>query len=421
MSKIILHIDFNSYFASVEQQANPFLRNKPIAVAGKGKYSIDIYRKNRSRIDVHRQSLYRTVVTTASKEAKALGVKTAMASTEAKKVCPELIIIPGDPRKYGDITNRFMNILERYASQVERFSTDEGFADITVAARDYFGATFIGQQIRRDIRNECGSFATVSIGVANNKTLAKLASESCKPNGLTVIHPDHAISFLDKQDLAAVCGIGPRIEKRLNKMGITDFPSLRNAKLEHLVREFNSYGFFLYDVARGIGSDELSESENPKSVGNSYTFPHDLINEKDIKKQLLAICDKVANRLRKQSFFATHISVYARYKDFGGCGIGKKYNEPMNDGLEIFRNAWQLLKKKWDRNIPVRLLGVSTSALMPTFHMPSIIEKQNKTQNTLHALDILQKKYGSGIWLRAATLKTHFKERTSGWHYDHET
>ena len=423
MPKIILHLDFNSYFASVEQQANPFLRGKAIAVAGKGKHSIDVSgaHSGSERYNVKHARLRRTVVTTASKEAKRLGVKTAMGSLEALQICPELIIIPGDPKKYSIITKRFLAILRRYTDAVEQFSTDEAFADISVAAGDWMGATLRAQRIWHEIRELIGPACTVSIGVANNKLLAKLACESMKPNGLTVVQPKDAKTFVAKQELQDICGIGPRIERRLHILGISSLKGLQRTPLYKLTDEFKSYGQFLYLAARGLGDDHINtQSEDPKSVGHSYTFPTDLDTPQEIKKNLLALCDKVAWRMRRDGFIATHISVYARYKEFGGTGRQKRYKEAMSDGLALYKNAWRLLDQIRDPDTSIRLLGISASGLIKTKMPANLFPKAEKVNSTLAALDKLQLRYGSGIWQRARTLNTEFKERTSGWHYDHE-
>lgn len=423
MNKIILHLDFNSFFASVEQQANPFLRGKPIAVAGKGKHSIDVAAAHASsrRIRIDQANYQRTVVTTASIEAKRRGVKTAMSSIEAKRICPELIIIPGDPHKYSQITERFLTILRRYADAVEQFSTDEAFADLTIGGQDYFGATMLAQRIRSDVRSEIGAFCTASIGIAPNKLAAKLACESKKPNGLTVVQPDQLVAFVRHQPLQAICGIGPRIERRLHELGISSMRSLQETPLHVLVSEFKSYGNFLYFAAHGIGDDEVIDAEEPpKSIGHSYTFPHDLREDAEIQKNLLALCDKVAWRMRRDGFIAKRLSVYVRYQDFGGTGGEKQYREPMIDGLDLFKNAWRLVDALSNPNYGVRLLGISASDLHESPMPKSLFPKPEKMQAVLRSLDKIQSRFGSGSWQRAVTLGTLFKERTSGWHYDHE-
>ncbi|MFH1632371.1 MAG: DNA polymerase IV [bacterium] len=436
---IVLHIDFNSYFASVEQQANPFLRGKPIAVAGKGKRSIDLAaaHKSKARFNLAHIQLERTVVTTASYEAKRMGVKTAMSSTEAKKICPELIIVPGDPRKYSEITKRFLSILRRYADAVEQFSTDEAFADLT-SCGDYFGATIIAQMIRADLKRECGASCTASIGIGPNKLIAKLASESVKPNGFTVISPDLVNDFILSRELDDICGIGPRIKSRLHGIGISTMESLRKASLSKLVDEFKpSYGHFLYAAACGLGDDSVVDSdEAPKSIGHSYTYSFDLDRADEIKRNLLVLCDRVAWRMRRDGFIGTHLSVYARYSSslgagrtsptpsdrpwFSGAGRSKRFQEPMHDGLEIYKNAWAILNRIRDPNCGIRLLGVSVSGLILSPMPNSLFPKQQKMRRVLTALDQIQTRYGASTWQRVATLGTELKERTSGWTYDHE-
>ncbi len=421
---IILHLDFNSYFASVEQQANPFLRGLPIAVAGKGRHSIDVAMAHRGsqRIAIDQLSFQRSVVTTASREAKQRGVKTAMGTWQARKICPEMLVIPGDPKKYGDLTLRFMKILRRYGDSVQQFSTDEAFADLTCASGgDYLGATILAQRIRAEIAEECGEWCTVSIGIASNKFLAKLASESKKPNGLTVVPPHEAEDFVLTRPLAEFCGIGRRIEQHLEKLGATSVATLRRLPLSLLLHEFKSYGYFLYNSARGLGPDDLELEAEPKSIGNSYTFPHDLKTNDEIYRNLLALSDRVTWRMRKQNFIATHVAGYVRYGDFGGYGFHRRCKDPLIDGLELASTVWQIMKEKIDACQGVRLLGVSVSGLLPIGGSDSLFEKERRKARVLQALDKVSDKYGSGVWRRASTLSTVFKERVSGWHYDHES
>lgn len=402
---IIMHIDFNSFFASVEQQANPFLRGKAIAVGGKGRGP---------------GGTARSVVTTASREAKARGVKTGMATWEARKLCPELIIIPGDPQKYGDITQRLLTVCKKYADNIEQFSTDEAFLDVTVSAQDYFGATLLAQIIRSELLTTCGSACTVSIGIAPNLLVAKLAGESVKPHGLTVVLPQQVEDFVRTRPLKDFCGIGLRTEKKLETMGITSVDTLRATPRRILVDAFKSYGHWLADAAIGKGSDVLAIPEDPKSVGHSYTFPTDLLTEDDVWKNLLALSDRVASRLRRQRTMGFRVSAFVRYGDFGSDGGDRLFHEPLADGLDIATNAWQLLQSKIDLARGVRLVGVTVSALAHAARPLSIFAKPRKMHDVLDALTVVQSRFGNDAWQRATTIGTLFRERTSGWHYDHE-
>jgi DNA polymerase-4 len=403
MNKIIMHIDFNSYFASVEQQANPHLRGKAIAVAGKAGGDIT-----------------RSVVTTASREAKARGVKTAMATWQAKKLCPELIIIPGDPQKYAEVTARFLIVCNKYADAVEQFSTDEVFIDVTTAADNYFGASMLALMIRRDLKAACSSVCTVSIGIAPNKLVAKLASESVKPNGLTVVRPHEVADFVKSRPLADFCGLGHSTEKRLAEIGVTSVETLRAVPRAKLINLFQSHGTWLADAAHGLATDILEDDNAaPKSIGHSYTFPHDLHTLPEIKKNLLAMCDRVAWRLRQQKMVALRLAVYVRYGNFGSDGCSKLLNTPISDGLTISQNAWALLSPHLNLTRGIRLISISVSEFR-TIKLPtSLFRKDQKMQRVVNALDTVQTKFGTNAWHRASTVHTKFLERTSGWHYDH--
>jgi DNA polymerase-4 len=418
-NRIILHIDFNSFFASVEQQANPFLRGKAIAVAGKGKHSIDL--SARPRLRVADQQLKRTVVTTASREAKRMGVKTAMSSLEARRICPELIIVPGDSRKYSTVTRTFLDILKKHSHLVEQFSTDEGFADITEASGgDMLGATFVAEQIRSEIKERCGEACTASIGIASSKVMAKLASESRKPNGLTVLSKDDLIPFLDRMKLGDACGIGPRIERKLNKLGILTFKGLRNVPLHRLVQEFKSYGYFLHELAHGRGSSVILEEEAPKSVGHSYTFPFDIETRDDLYRQLLALSDRVMYRLSKQEAHATAVSAYLRFGDMRGHGGSRKLKSPLLDGKELARNAMRIFDEYKGRLPSVRLVGVSVSDLIFSPEPRRLLADDEKRLMARKAVEEINRRYGYGACIRSEVLPVKLKERTSGWHYDHE-
>lgn len=400
-----MHVDMNSYFASVEQQANPLLRGKPIGVTGK--------RKERS------------VVAAASREAKKLGVKTAMSTWEAKRICPSIILIMGDPEKYAEITERFNRIFRDVADAVERFSVDESFLDVTCSARDYLGAVATAQTIRRRLRESCGEWITASIGIGPNKLVAKAASESEKPNGLVAVPPSKVLEFLDARGLQDLCGIGPRIAERLEALGLRSFRHIREYPLSLLEAEFHSYGRWLYRAA--WGQDDTSIADNAqarKSVGHSYTLPADASDPRVVRRFFLRLCDQVAWRLRRDGQSGRTVHVYLRYGDFHGWGTQKHLLEPVQDGLEIFRIAWALIARCHTpssfRDLPVRLVGVSVSELVDVVAPPQLFVRAQKQRGILPALDRLQHRFGNGVWSRASLLSTPFLPRASGFAYDHE-
>ncbi len=388
MDKIILHIDMNSYFASVEQQANPFLRGKPIGITGK-----------------HQE---RSIVAAASIEAKRMGVKTAMSTWEAVRVCPSLILYPGDSEKYSNIMHRFNKIYRQFTDHVEEFSIDESFLDLTEEAKDYFGATCIALTIRQQLRDELGEHITASVGIGPNRLIAKLCSGQVKPNGLTVVQPQDVIAHLDKSTLRDVCGIGPRMEHRLNQLGIDTFEQLRNFPLEQLVQEFKSYGFWLQEAAWGRDSSVIlsTSKESPiKSYGHSYTLPHDTDDTREMQRCLLGLCDRVAWRLRRDGCVAKRVHTYIRYGDFTGMGQQYVMKEPTANGLTLFKTAWHLIDGWRDDTKSVRLLGISASHLLHTSEATSLFKKERNMRSLQQSLDTLQHRYGSRAWTRASLLQ----------------
>ena len=427
MDRILMHIDMNSYFASVEQQANTFLRGKPIGITGK--------HPTVAPNGAMAGGQERSIVATASIEAKRLGVKTAMSTWEAKKVFPSIILWPGDPEKYSDIMHRFNAIYESFTPNVEPFSVDESFLDITEEAEDYLGAICMAQMIRARLHDELGERITASIGIAPNKLMAKLASGHMKPNGLTVARPQDVLALLDECDLEDICGIGPRIHDRLVALGITNFKQLREFPLDDLEREFHSYGTWLHEAAWGRDSSTpllfkpclpagreglgvVTNEQEAKSYGHSYTLPENTNDARVLKRYLFGLADKVAWRMRRDGVVARRVTAFARFGDFSGHGEQRSFHEPTNDGMKLFKVAWKILEPIGLED--VRLVGLSASLLSRGSTQPSLFKKERKIVSVLSSLDELQSRYGSGVWKRAATLLVDFKSRSSGFHFDHE-
>ena len=331
--------------------------------------------------------------------------------------------------------HRFNAIFRKYTSKVDQFSVDESFLNVTEEAEDYLGATCIAQNIRQDLKQQCGERITASIGIAPNKLMAKLACESMKPNGLTVVKEEDLISFIDSRKLQDLCGIGPRIENHLHNLGIYSFKQLREFSHERLKEEFNKYGTWLYKAARGEDSSIIlaaiqkgvagskttqASTSPPKSVGHSYTLPRDTYDPTEIRRYLLKLSDKVGWRLRRDCFTAKRVKVYLRYGDFSGVGQQKNFQEPTANGLILFKNAWQIISKIYDPDRPVRLVGISASQITPGPSLTSLFKKDQKMEDILQSLDCLQKRYGDHVWTRASLINTKIKPRSSGFHFDHE-
>jgi len=417
--RVILHIDFNSFFASVEQQANPRLRGKPIGVTGGDRET-------------------RTVLATASIEAKALGVKTGMQIWEAKRVCPEIIIVQSNHEKYLSVTTKFLNILKDYSDKLEIFSIDEAFLDVSlmgpvasvsqvrprsfhslaVDARDLSSAPpikvaiDISQEIKQRLKVEVGEKITCSIGISYNKLMAKLAGSLKKPDGLVII-PDQktALEVLDKVELDDICGIGFRTKRRLFNMGIKDFKSLRKVPLKLLLASFKSYGEVLYNMARGIDDSPVRpffQREEVKSIGHRHTIDHDTDNLIEIRQVLLKMGEMVAFRLRNKNLMGKTIHLWYRSAFDQGVSLGggsvQKTIQPTCDGLEISQVAWEIFLSIWDKE-KIRMIGVSVSNLKSTALVSmSLLPEDQKKSLILKTMDKVNNKFGDWTIQRGVLL-----------------
>ncbi|MFH1315758.1 MAG: DNA polymerase IV, partial [Candidatus Uhrbacteria bacterium] len=300
----------------------------------------------------------------------------------------------------------------------------EAFLDVSEQTEDYMGATIMAQMIKARIKEECGERVTCSIGVAPNKLLAKLASEIEKPDGLIVIKPKDIPRLLGLVELRDFCGIGHGIEKRLNMLGIYSVEQLQHFPVSQLVEEFKSYGFWLHSASHGrdqsiVGTDtRKGVKSGPKSIGHSYTFPHDLWDPLEMKRGLLGLAEKVGWRLRRDGFISREVSTYIRYGDFTGVGKIKRFHEATNNGLQLLRIAWSLIEQVRNDTKPIRLLGISAGRLSRGTEQVSLFPQEQKIQTVMSALDQIQTRYGNKAWTRASLLGIEFKERSSGFHFD---
>ncbi len=326
MDKIILHIDFDSFFASVEQQHNFLLRGKPVGVtAANG----------------------RTCIIASSREAKRLGIKTGSRTYEAIKVCPNIILVKADFVKYFEVSKKFLNICKDYSPYVEMFSIDELFMDITSTEHLFDGVYNIVETIKDRIRHEIGEYITVSVGISYNKLLAKLASGLKKPDGVFEIKNSDVEDVYKKAKLTDMCGIGERIKTRLNKIGIYTLLQLRDAPLSILISEFgNVEGHFLKSIGLGIDENPVvpyTIAPEVKSVGRNYCLPKNEYDQRIVFQNLFELCEEVGIKLRRLGKKARTIGVSLR----GNINVGARqtYSIYMDSGAEIFRACLDILQE----------------------------------------------------------------------------
>src|ERR1039457_6742040 len=273
MTRTVLHIDADAFFASVEQAANPALRGKPIAVVG---------------------GEGRTVITTRSYEARVFGIKTGMAKWEALRLCPELIIVVGDNRKYQHTSIEMNKIFAEYTPEVEAFSIDESWLDVTHSISLFGSAERIAYLIKARIKHRFGIM--VSIGIAPNKLLAKLASDMNKPDAVSVIGPEDVWRVLERLPIQELCGVGKKMQRHINMMSIYTCGELGRCEEARLTRKFGIIGRRLKEMGQGIDNSPVipfGEEDDVKSVGHSSTLERDIDDPIEIRRFLLQLSEMV--------------------------------------------------------------------------------------------------------------------------------
>jgi DNA polymerase-4 len=371
--RLILHIDMDAFFISVEQRDNPALLGKPAAVCG---------------------SLSRSVVTSATYEARPYGIRAGMSTQEAKRRCPELILVEGNHSKYTETSARIFSILKKYTPMVEVASIDEAYLDISQSLLLFQSPLLIARSIKDQIRNS--EQLTCSIGVAPNKLLAKLGSSLKKPDGLVVIPNEDVEETLENLPVSKLHGIGPKLTEALNSMGIFTCGQLGKFPVSFLSKRFGAIGEGLHEM--GLGWDDspvvpFDEEEDAKSISHSVTLEEDTSDPNILKKVLLQLSERVSRRMRKEGFYGKRIVLTVRYSDFFTFSKQKTLSRWINSGNEIFQYAFETFNSV-SHPKPIRLLGVGMSLLKKEWYQLDLFEKRGKKDNLLKAMDRVNERFG---------------------------
>ena len=338
MYRKIIHIDMDAFYASVEQRDNPELQGKPIAV-GHG--------------DV------RGVVSAASYEARRFGVRSAMSSIKAQKLCPYLIFVPGRMEVYKEVSAQIHEIFHSYTDLVEPISLDEAFLDVTHNKPGIELAVDIAREIKQRIRTELNLVA--SAGVSYNKFLAKVASDYRKPDGLCVIHPDKALDFIETLDIEQFWGVGAVSARKFRQLGIHTGKHLRQCSLAMLTRQFGKMGQTYYDFARGIDLRPVEAVYIRKSIGCEHTLERDICRTSSVIIELYHVVTELVERLSRKQFKGNTLTLKIKFHDFTQLSRSHTHTSPLTDLKTILPLAKQLLKKVDYHNHPIRLIGLSVS------------------------------------------------------------
>lgn len=339
MIRKIIHIDMDAFYASVEQRDNPELRGKPIAVGSGNK---------------------RGVVAAASYEARQYGVRSAMPSLTAKRLCPDLIFVKARFEVYREVSQQIREIFEEYTDLVEPLSLDEAYLDVTENKKGIRSAIQIAMEIRRKIQER--TQLTASAGVSFNKFLAKIASDVNKPNGMKVILPEEAEAFLDRLPVHKFHGIGKVTARRMHELGIQTGADLKRWQLEDLVREFGRVGEHYYHIVRADDHREVNPHRIRKSIGAERTFQEDLEDLEEMKAKLDYLAAVVFDYMERKGRYGRTVTLKVKTPDFQHHTRSRTFSHPVRDRETIFRAACDLLEAAPELR-PARLLGITVSNL----------------------------------------------------------
>ncbi|MDF1576495.1 MAG: DNA polymerase IV [Bacteroidales bacterium] len=340
----IIHLDMDSFFASVEQRDFPEYKGKPLVVGHRGP---------------------RSVVAAASYEARKFGVYSAMPMSIALRKCPRLIVVPHRFEAYRKVSDQIQSIFHQYTDLVEPLSLDEAFLDVTEVKQGPASASLIAMEIKKKICQQTG--LTASAGVSYNKFLAKIASDMDKPDGFYLIKPEEAEGFLEELDIGLFFGVGEKTEQKMHRMNIFKGRDLKLLPLPDLVKHFGKAGSYFYHAVRGIDERPVVSHRERKSIGAERTFESDLTNLEDVKEKLAAITDIIWNRCKASQKWGKTLTLKLRFADFStitrSSTSPKAYTRKEIEGV-----ALKLLPSREIQEQGIRLLGLTMSNFQEKNH-----------------------------------------------------
>lgn len=328
----------DAFYASIEQRDNPEYRGKPLAVG-------------------HGEA--RGVVAAASYEARKFGVRSAMPSLRALKLCPQLIFVRGRMDVYKQTSLHIRSILERYTDLIEPLSLDEAFLDVTENKPGIALAVDVARRIKEDIKRELN--LTASAGVSYNKFLAKIASDFRKPDGIYTIHPSKALEFIGRLPIESFWGVGKATAARMHSLSISNGKELREKELEFLVRHFGKLGVVYYNFSRGVDDRPVEPERIRKSVGCEVTFMEDVHREDAMERELVEVAEDLVRRLARSGFRGNTLTLKIKFPDFTQKTRSITVPEILTDMHEILPLAQTLLGDVETLGQPFRLLGLTVS------------------------------------------------------------
>jgi DNA polymerase-4 len=384
MDRAILHVDMDAFYASVEQRDDPRLRGRPVAVGGASR---------------------RGVVCAASYEARPFGVRSAMPMARALRLCPQLVVVPPDFSKYSQVSDQVFEIFHGFTPEVEGLSLDEAFLDVTRSQTLLGPAPAQAREIRARIRAH--TQLTASVGIAEVKFAAKIASDLCKPDGLLEVPRGQVRDFLAPLPASRLWGVGPRTDELLKRLGLRKIGEVARADRAYLEAQLGSAGPWLHDLANGIDERQVEPDVDAKSIGAEETFEDDLEGE-DLHPFIHEQALRVGARLRRAGVKTRSVHLKIKYADFRVVTRQETLPLPTDDSAEIYRTALRLLGKV-DAH-PIRLTGVHAGELGTAAPQLGLFDAERKKRDRLNqSLDAIAEKFGNHAVLPADLLPARKK------------
>lgn len=374
----ILHIDMDAFFASVEQAVNPRLKSKPVIVGG-------------------RADKRRSVVCAASYEAKRLGIDSGMSTQEAFRICPNAEFVAADSAKYLYVSHQIGSLLHNYSPQVEQASVDEFYLDVTGLNKNYGSYLELGMDIKNNIKSSFG--ITGSVGISVNRLMSKIASKLKKPDGMVIMQERDIFSFLKNLPIEKIPGIGKHLKERLNNYSIFSYADMCRIPEDFYIDRFGKVGIWMFAVANPalFREDDIhwvhEADAAPKSVGHSYTMPHNIYARHEVEAWLRLLCEMVGARLRRYNLESRILHISLRQPNLTFISKEKNFKEFTNDSGDLFKRAIFVLDKLKAHNIQIRALGVTARGLGP-YSGACLFADQEKRKQLFNAQDNINNRYG---------------------------
>ncbi|MBD5830813.1 DNA polymerase IV [Janibacter melonis] len=389
----VMHVDMDAFYASVTLRHHPELVGTPVIIGG-GE---------------------RGVVLSATYEARAFGVTSAMPMVRARRLCPRATVLAPDHHEYSAVSKGVMRIFEGITPFVEPISLDEAFLDVSGATRLLGAPTAIAERIRAQVRAEQG--ITCSVGIASTKFVAKLASGLAKPDGVLLVPADEVVDFVQQLPVGALWGVGDRTEETLARLGLRTVADIAQTPLEQLVRDLGAAtGAHLHDLAWGRDPRHVQPVHRERSIGHERTFSSDVGDPEVVRRVLLGLAEKAASRLRAQALVGRTVSIKVRFSDFTTITRSRSLSTPTDVSRDIYAVARELYDGQGVQKARIRLVGVRVEGLSDSASTPVqglLDEPEHGWRDADRAVDRASARFGTGS-VQPASLIRGGRSTTSG-------